>query len=148
MSRRATPQRIFATALIALTGAAIVVFFTVNFVSDNPNEADLGAKVIRIRAERMAAEIAERGPAPFQDPVGDRDVYLQHTGDDPEKGWVLVLAYPTGHEGDKDSAVSWDAGREQFRSPCEADKRYPADGTGLTTFPAPVTDGKVVIDLR
>jgi hypothetical protein len=148
MSRRATPQRIFATALIAFTGAGIVVFTTVNFVSENPGEANLGAKVIRIRAERMAAEIAERGPAPFQDPVGDRDVFLQHTGDDPETGWVLVLAYPPGHEGEKACALTWDAARDQFRSPCEEGRRYPADGAGLITFPAPVTDGKVVIDLR
>ena len=146
--RRATPQRVLVTALIALTGAGIVVFTTVTFVSKNPGEANLGAEVIRIRAERMAAEIAERGPAPFQDPRGDRDVYLQHTGDDVETGWVLVLAYPPGHEGEKRCALSWEVAREQFRSPCEDNKRYPADGTGLTTFPAPVTDGKVVIDLR
>ena len=147
MSRRATPQRVLVTVLIALAGAGIAMFFTVNFASNNPGEVNLGAEVIRIRAERMAAEIEERGPAPFQDPVGDRDVYLQHTGDDPEKGWVLVLAYPPGYEREEDCALSWDARREQFRSPCE-DKSYPADGAGLTTFPAPVTDGKVVIDLR
>lgn len=147
MSRRATPQRIFVTALIALAGAGIVMFLTVRSVSRNPDDANLGAAVIRIRAERMAAEIEDRGPVPFQDPSGDRDVYLQHTGDDAEAGWVLVLAYPPGHEGEKQCALTWDARREQFRSPCE-NKRYPADGTGLTTFPAPVTDGKVVIDLR
>jgi hypothetical protein len=147
MSRRAGPQRVFVTTLIALTGAAIVVFLTVRSVSRNPGDANLGAEVIRIRAERMAAEIAERGPAPFQDPHGDRDVYLQHTGDNPDAGWVLVLAYPRGHEDEKRCALAWDARRKQFRSPCEK-KSYSADGAGLTTFPAPVKEGKVVIDLR
>lgn len=147
MSRRATPTRVFVTTLIALAGAGVVLFFTVRFVSKNPGDANLGAQVIRIRAERMAGTIERTGPLPFQDPRGDRDVYLQHTGNDAEAGWVLVLAYPPGHEGEKKCALTWDVRREQFRSPCE-EKRYPADGAGLTTFPAPVTDGKVVIDLR
>jgi hypothetical protein len=131
----------------AVAFGVLALFLTVQYVSRNPRQANLGAQVIRVRAERMAETIDSTGPLPFQDPNGDRDVYLQHTGRDAEKGWVLVLAYPKGREGEKKCAITWDAKRERFRSPCTR-STHPPDGTGLTTFPAPVKDGKVVIDLR
>lgn len=144
---RTRPRTVFTMTLGALVVAGVLLFLVVQYVSKNPDEANLGAQVIRVRAERMADTIEKSGPLPFQDPSGDRDVYLQHTGEDPEQGWVLVLAYPAGREGEKRCAVIWDARREVFRSPC-TDSTHPPDGTGLTTFPAPVEDGKVVIDLR
>lgn len=144
---RARTRTVFTMTLAALVAAGVVVFLAVRYVSENPGDANLGAQVIRVRAERMADTIEKTGPLPFQDPRGDRDVYLQHTGDDPEQGWVLVLAYPAGREGEKACAVTWDAEREVFRSPCTG-STHPPDGTGLTTFPAPVENGKVVIDLR
>ena len=131
----------------AVAFGALVLFLMVQYISANPDRAELGAEVVRVRAERMAETIDSTGPLPFQDPSGDRDVYLQHTGRDAEKGWVLVLAYPKGREGEKKCAITWDAKREVFRSPCTR-STHPPDGTGLTTFPAPVEDGKVVIDLR
>ncbi len=144
---RTRPRTVVTMTLFALAAAGVLLFLTVQYVSKNPNDANLGAQVIRVRAERMAETIEKTGPLPFQDPSGDRDVYLQHTGDDPEQGWVLVLAYPAGREGEEKCAIMWDARREVFRSPC-TDSTHPPDGTGLTTFPAPVEDGKVVIDLR
>lgn len=144
---RSRTRTIVTATVAALVFGVVVLFFMVRYVSRNPDEANLGAQVIKVRAERMADTIERTGPLPFQDPRGDRDVYLQHTGDDPEKGWVLVLAYPEGREGEKKCAITWDAEREEFRSPCTG-FTHPPDGTGLTTFPAPVEDGKVVIDLR
>ncbi|HEX2039418.1 MAG TPA: hypothetical protein VHF47_06755 [Acidimicrobiales bacterium] len=141
------PRTVFWLTAGALAFAGLVLFLTVQYVSQNPDEANLGAQVIRVQAERMAQRIEETGPLPFQDPNGDRDVYLQHTGDDAEKGWVLVLAYPAGREGERRCAITWDAKRDEFRSPCTG-STHPPDGAGLTTFPAPVEDGKVVIDLR
>lgn len=133
--------------VLAVVVAAALLVLVVRYASRNPDEANLGSGVIRLRAERLAQTIDESGPLPMQDPRGDRDVFLQHTGDDHEEGWLLVLAYPPGREGEKRCALSWDVRRDVFRSPCE-DRTYPPDGAGLTTFPAPVEEGRVVIDLR
>lgn len=143
MNRR---RQVVIMSLVAVAFAAALVFLVVQYASKNPDSANLGSAVVKLDAERTAKQIAETGPYALQDPRGDRDVYLQHVGDDPATGWVLVLAYPPG-EPDKKCAVVWDVKRDLFEAPCSK-RTYPADGSGLTTYPAPVTDGRVVIDLR
>lgn len=136
-------------SVLTVAFALGLLYLVARAVSDNPDSANLGSEVIRLDAERTADRIDETGPYPLQDPVGDRDVYLQHVGRDPMKGWVLVLAYPPGvAPGDKKCALTWDVKRDVFVAPCDGERTYPPDGTGLTTFPAPVEGGRVVIDLR
>ena len=139
-------RQIVVMTLIAVAFAGTLLFLVVQYASKNPGTANLGSSVVKLDAERTAKRIEETGPYPLQDPRGDRDVYLQHVGDDPATGWVLVLAYPPD-EPDKRCAVVWDVERDLFEAPCSK-RTYPADGSGLTTYPAPVTDGRVVIDLR
>lgn len=148
MSRRprASARQVVVLSLVALAFAGALVFLVVQYASKNPETANLGPSVVKLDAKRTASRIDETGPYPLQDPRGDRDVYLQHVGDDPEKGWVLVLAYPPD-EPDKKCAVVWDVKRDLFEAPCSK-RTYPADGSGLTTYPAPVQEGRVVIDLR
>lgn len=133
-------------SLVAVAFAGAVLFLVVQYASKNPDTANLGSEVVKLDAKRTAERIEETGPYPLQDPVGDRDVYLQHVGNDPETGWVLVLAYPPG-EAHKKCAVVWDVERDRFEAPCSK-RTYPPDGSGLTTYPAPVENGRVVIDLR
>ncbi len=144
---RARTQRTLVASIVALAMAVGLLALVVRYASRHPDQVNLGSEVIRLRAERLARTGEDTGPLLMQDPRGDRDVFLQHAGDDPEHGWLLVLAYPPGREGEKRCALAWDARRHVFRSPCE-DRTYAADGTGLTTYPAPVEDGRVVIDLR
>lgn len=139
-------RQVVVMSLIALAFAGALLFLVVQYASKNPDAANLGSEVIKLDAERTAKQVAETGPYALQDPSGDRDVYLQHVGDDPEAGWVLVLAYPPG-EADKKCAVVWDVERDRFEAPCSK-RTYPPDGSGLTTYPAPVEEGRVVIDLR
>lgn len=144
MRRRRTPPRVLVVmSLATIAFAALLLFVVVRYVSRNPDVANLGADVIRLDADRTAERIEETGPYPLQDPHGDRDVYLQHVGDDPQQGWVLVLA----RSPNEPCTVLWDVERDVFEAPC-SDRTYPPDGDGLTTFPAPVENGRVVIDLR
>lgn len=147
MSRRprASARRVVLLSLVAVAFAGTLMYLVVQYASENPDSANLGAGAVELDAKRTAERIDETGPYALQDPRGDRDVYLQHVGDDPLTGWVLVLAYPPG-EPDKKCAVVWDVKREQFEAPCSK-RTYPADGSGLTTYPAPVQEGRVVIDL-
>jgi len=144
LRQKLAPRTVVVLSLTAVAMAAVVVFMVVQYVSDNPGQANLGKGRIELNAERTAERIEETGPYPLEDPDDrrNRDVYLQHTGDDPLAGWLLILAHaPDG------CAVLWDVKRDLFEAPCTR-RTYPPDGTGLTTFPAPVENGKVIIDLR
>lgn len=135
-----------AGSLVAVAGAMVLMYFVVRFASENPEKANLGDRVFQFQAGRLSKEIAERGPFLVPDPLDrGRDLYVQHLGPGPEQGWVALLAYAS--EPDADCAVEWDAGKRVFRDPCTA-RTYPADGSGLRTFPTTVDDGVVTIDLR
>jgi hypothetical protein len=95
--------------------------------------------------ERMAAEIDERGPIPYQDPASrGRDIYLHHVGDEVDEGWVAVGALAPGQD-DRSCALRPDD--DGFVDPC-TERRYPADGDGLTTYDTEVEDGRLWVDLR
>jgi hypothetical protein len=102
-------------------------------------------------AERLADEIAERGPILYGD-VSDtgtadsRDLILQHLGDDPEEGWYAFLAYPPDRA--RDCFWQWQPEEDLFRAACDEDLTAPADGEGLPQFPVEVDDGKIDIDLN
>jgi len=107
------------------------------------------------RAERLAAEIDRDGPILYPDvAAGDRDIMLQHLGDDPERGWFAFAARPEGTS--RDCTVRWDSTEEVFRlldpdgevrEPCDG-QEFPADGTGLPQYPVAVRDGRLDVDLN
>lgn len=108
------------------------------------------------QADEMAEDIAERGPFLVADasPGGDRDIVLQHLGDDVEGGWIAIAARPSGVP--RNCAIQWQAEDEVFHlldedggvaGECDGTE-YPADGGGLETFPVTVEDGKLDVDLN
>lgn len=99
-------------------------------------------------AERVAAEIAERGPILYPDVSGggDRDIILQHLGDDPEEGWYAFRAQPA--DKGRDCTWEWQDDEGLFRARCDESLTAPADGAGLERFPVEVDDGKLDVDLN
>jgi len=95
-------------------------------------------------AERLSAQVAEDGPVLLPDVAnGERDVYLQHTGDDPTTGWLVFDARRPGS--DRQCTLAWVG--NGFEDPCDG-TTVPADGTGLPAYEVSVDDeGKVVVDL-
>jgi hypothetical protein len=107
-------------------------------------------------AEDAAEDIAERGPILYPDTAGgDRDIYLQHFGDDPEEGWIAFAARPPGVS--RACTIQWDGDDEVFRlldssrevsGECDG-REFPADGEGLPTYPVTVdADGNLDVDLN
>lgn len=98
--------------------------------------------------ERLAAEIADRGPIFYGDVSGrkDRDIILQHLGDDPETGWYAFLAAPIDQA--RDCTWIWQPDEELFRAKCDESLTAPADGAGLPQFPVTVEDGRIDVDLN
>ena len=98
------------------------------------------------RATRIAAEVADRGPALYSDVAGgSRDLVVNHLGDDPAVGWVAFSAREPGAP--RDCYVEWRPEAAHFVDRC-SERAYPADGTGLEQFPVSVVDGEVVVDIN
>lgn len=107
-------------------------------------------------AEDAATDIAESGPILYPDTAGgDRDIYLQHFGDDPNEGWIAFAARPPGvsractlrWNGDDQVFRLLDAS-EEVRGECDG-REFPADGGGLPMYPVTVdADGNVDVDLN
>jgi hypothetical protein len=107
-------------------------------------------------AEDAAERIAEDGPILYADTAGgDRDIVLQHLGDDPETGWVAIAARPPAVS--RACTISWRPDARVFElldsegdvsGECDGSE-FPAGGEGLPTYPVTVTaDGKLDVDLN
>lgn len=146
-ARRRSGTAVAVSSFVALAVAVALIWAVVRFASENPEEAGLGDTVFQVgKAERLARNIADDGPFLVQDPLSagrGRNVYVQHLGDDPDTGWLAVEARLPGDAG---CAVRWAADEAAFVD-CRGGQ-HPADGTGLTTYPAEVTAGRVSVDLR
>ena len=135
------PVVLVLSGLIALAGAALLVFTALRLASDPEVARAVADETFAVgEADRLAAQIEEGGPLLFQDPLeqgGDgrgRDIYVEHEGDDPEEGWSAVEVATPG------TGCRLELNREtrRYRKPCRANTRYPAE----------VEDGLVVVDLR
>jgi hypothetical protein len=107
-------------------------------------------------AEDAAERVAEDGPILYADTAGgDRDIVLQHLGDDVEEGWIALAARPPGVS--RECTIQWDPEAQVFRlldsseevsRECDG-REFPADGEGLPTYPVTVdSDGKLDVDLN
>lgn len=144
--RARSTQSIVASTVMAVLLAGALVTVAVRFAARNPDKANLGSSVLSLDAERVAREVRQRGPVLFKDPLNrDREIYVQHLGPDPDTGWSAIGAYAS--RVDVECLLRWEQARRRFVDPCTG-RAYPADGRGLTTYPAPVTGGVVRIDLR
>jgi hypothetical protein len=115
----------------------------VAWISDQAREGEIS---IRIgddtfrpgSAENLAQFVAEDGPMLVPDVAGgDRDLILQHLGDDPSTGWHAFAARPL--QASRDCVVEWQPDAEHFVDSCDGTV-YPADGEGLPAFAVRVDD--------
>ena len=89
-------------AFFALLGLAL--WGIAALLSNNPEQVNerLARTTFEVgRTERIADVIAEDGPLLFQGLVGDdadNSVVLDHTGDDPENGWIVYFAHPADRD--------------------------------------------------
>ncbi|HSH23851.1 MAG TPA: hypothetical protein VK975_07310 [Acidimicrobiales bacterium] len=97
--------------------------------------------------DRLSAAVERDGPIAIPDasPRRQRDVYLQHLGTTPEEGWLAFSAQAPGAQ--RRCLLQWLPAEEQFADPC-SDRRFPANGQGLTRYPTTVEEGRLSVDLR
>ena len=135
---------------LAIAGVAVaiaLVFGLSVLASRGDVEVNLGDDVFDAgKVEPIAAEIDDRGPITYSDVGGgDRDIIVQHLGDDPRVGWIAFDARPPGAS--RDCFLRWNDRMREFTDTCSGDT-YPADGGDLARYPARVVDERLEIDLR
>jgi hypothetical protein len=144
-------------------GLAVAIAFGVALLANRGKvDVKLGDETFQGQdAERAAEQIDEGGPILYADAAGgDRDIILQHVGDDPDAGWLAFAARPGGVP--RACSAQWDAGPsgdpadgvfrlldEQGDETRDCDGReFPATGEGLPQYPVTVRDGRLDVDLN
>ena len=149
------PSSGHASRALLVSAVAIVVLgaslwlATVALGGRNSTDVRLGDQTFQGGdAEDLADEIADRGPILYSDVSGERerDMILQHLGDDPDERWYAFLAAPA--EKARDCTWTWDEKQHLFRANCDESLTAPADGEGLKQFPVTVIDGRIDVDLN
>lgn len=129
---------------IAAVVAAAAIGFLIFALSGESEEVTFGPSGATFEvgdARSLSAAIErDRTPLLFQDPANfERPIWVQHTRDEPEQGWLAFDAQVGG------CALRWELDDQRFVG-CDGE-RFPADGEGLTQYEATVTDGDVIVDL-
>ncbi|MEJ5253844.1 MAG: hypothetical protein WHS89_00695 [Acidimicrobiales bacterium] len=136
--------------LIALVGLGLLLAFVLALQSGTEQgkiEVQLGSRAFMAGpAEQRARTIAQEGPILLPDPAGgQRDIYLQHVGDNPDEGWLAFDAREL--DTTRDCTLRWNGDRKLFEDPCDG-STVPADGEGLRRYEVTVDDkGELVIEL-
>jgi len=140
---RSDPRR---TTIIGIAGVVVGVVMIVIVVALNAggDKAHVGSNSTEFdagKASDLAATIAlDRYPILVQDPANfTRPLWIQHTGDDPQHGWISFDAAING------CATTWSVETQEF-SDCSG-RHYPYDGTGIPRYPVAVKDGRVIVNL-
>jgi len=126
--------------------AGVLLFVAVmSSISSGTARSPVGTNLYVLgSAKSLGTSIDRQGPLLLQDPLGaKRAIYVQHLGG---ADWRTFDTRAPGAP--SPCRVVWQAAGRDFVDGC-SHRAYPADGTGLTSFPTRVDDnGKVLIDLR
>jgi hypothetical protein len=134
-------------ALLGVALALAIGFALISMADEGTVEFKLGDDVFDAGSVgNLLDQIEEGGPVLFPDASDDkdRDVYIQHVGDDRDEGWLAIAAHPPGES--RECFLRWLADGERFVD-CRGET-YPADGGDQERFDAYVEDGRVFVDFR
>lgn len=124
------------------------MYFIASLAGSGDIDLNLGDEIFEVgKVERLSKAIAEDGPIliPDASPNRTRDIYLQHLGTDPKRGWLAFSARANGAP--RECHLQWDTASEDFVDPCTGD-RYPANGKGLTGYVTRIREARLYVDLR
>lgn len=135
--RRRRPTSTLKTVVMAaplmVIAAVLMVVFVLRLAQSPDAKVQLGDEVFGVGQVRRLAPLVDRdGPLLFQDLLGrDRDLFVQHLGDDATKGWVAFEAHAPGQP--RTCHLVWRQARGVFEDQCSK-ATFPPEGTGLTHY--------------
>lgn len=145
---RRTPARqvlwLAAAGVVGLVAAVLLVLWITDQARQGEISLRIGDDTFRPGpAETLAELVEEEGPLLIPDVAGgDRDLILQHLGDDPLSGWYAFAARPP--QARRDCVAEWQPDEEVFVDSCDG-TTYPADGSGLPSFAVRIDDGELEV---
>lgn len=155
--RRPQPRSTLARAVLPVAGGlaffallALLTWGVAALLSRNPARVEdrLAATTFEVgHVNSLSSIIAAEGPLIFPDLVrtgGTRTVVLDHTGDDPTRGWRVYYAYPADR--DLTCKVTQVRGTRQFTD-CEG-RTLDVEALAPPVGVVPIISDTVVIDLR
>lgn len=135
-----------AVAVGALYGASVLM---TNRHNAKVHEGEVGGVVTIGKVTQLARHInGNDTPTFYPDTSGNhlRDLYVQHVGTDPDRGWIVFAAQVPEEE---DGCVwQWQRAQNRFRATCDHGKTLSADAAGVPHYPVKVDHGKLKVDLR
>ncbi len=150
--RGANGARQLAILGFATVGGLAAMWFLFTRATDLAASGDvdvnLGSSVFEAgKVDRLADDVARTGPLFFPDLVGrDRDIYLQHVGDDPEEGWYAFSVRT--RDAARDCFAEWSLEDRNFVDSCSG-AVYPENGDGLPPYPVIIdVGGTLSIDIN
>ena len=149
--------RALAVAAAGVVVAIGIAFGVARLANQGRVDVRLGSDTFSSQdAEDAAEKVAEDGPILYADTAGgDRDIVLQHLGDDPDEGWIALAARPPGvsractiQSRDRDEPFRLLDAEGEVTDACDG-REFPPDGEGLPTYPVGVdADGNLDVDLN
>lgn len=139
-------------SLVALGVAGLMMWGAVLIISGGDGTGQLSGRQRfgPLDLDRVAAEIADRGPIFFPDasPARRRDIFVQHLGETPEVGWLAFSAFAPDQT-DRDCALIWRRPSQLFEDPCTGETFTP-EGDGLEQYEVEIDEdaGELYVDLE
>jgi hypothetical protein len=139
---------------LLIAGVSVVLLLGLAFlVANAASKGDVDIKLGDDRfnagqVENIADAIDDGDGLPFlyQDLAGgDRNLFVQHRGDDPDVGWDAFGAFvPENPE----CRIDIDRERKVLVNACDEEETYELDGSGLRHYPVTVEDGRLYVDIN
>ncbi len=151
-STKAPPRQIIYLFVATILGFVAMYFLftrTSDLAQSGEVQLSIGDQVFAPgNIDRLSEDIERQQTPLFLGDVagGDRDIVLQHIGDEPETGWFAFAVRPS--DAPRDCFINWEATEREFSYNCD-DRTFPADGAGLFQYPVAINDnGDITIDLN
>ncbi len=143
-------KQAIAVAAAGLVGV-IAIIFLITRISQQAERGDVQLnlgddKFFVGDAEDLAGKIDDEDvfggdPLLISGLGNDRDVWVQHIGEDSQTGWLVFAVRPD--DASRSCFVDWDRDSSTFIDTCDGTV-YPEDGVGLRQYPVEVAGGQVV----
>lgn len=149
---KAPPRQIVFLIVATLLGFVAMFFLftrTADLAQSGDVQINIGDDVFAPgNVDRLSEDIArEQTPLLLSDVSGgDRDIFLQHIGDDPMTGWFAFAVRPL--DAPRDCFAIWNREQQRFDYNCD-DRTFSAEGEGLFQYPVVISqNGEITIDLN
>lgn len=141
------PVRALVVAAAGLAMTIACVLLIPQLIRAEAVETKLGDQLFEAGDPDNMANAIKRDNLPllFADPVGERDIYLQHLGEDPLMGWYAFDARRPGT--DRNCTIEWQPGG-WFVDPCDPEIEFDATGTGLPSYDVTIDNDLLFVDFR